>query len=111
VPPPPGCTPTPTSGWPSSVFSRDASRTGFRAIAERLPVARLRERLEVARQPVVLVALLVTMLWATGAYAVYTYLASFLSRAARLTGSSISAVLFTWGVAAVIGLRLGGRLD
>src|SRR5438067_543076 len=26
VPPPPGCTPTPTSGWPSRVFSRDAKR-------------------------------------------------------------------------------------
>jgi predicted MFS family arabinose efflux permease len=81
-----------------------------RDIADRLPVARLRERLDVARQPAVLAALLVTMLWATGAYAVYTYLASFLSRAAGLTGSSMSAVLFMWGVAAVIGLRLGGRL-
>jgi predicted MFS family arabinose efflux permease len=50
------------------------------------------------------------MLWATGAFTVYTYLASFLSRAAGLTGSSVSAVLFTWGIAAVIGLRLGGRL-
>ena len=38
-----------------------------RDIAERLPVARLRERLDVARQPAVLIALLVTMLWATGA--------------------------------------------
>jgi predicted MFS family arabinose efflux permease len=73
-------------------------------------VARLRERLDVARQPAVLIALLVTMLWATGAFAVYTYLASFLSRAAGLTGSTISVVLFTWGVSAVIGLRLGGRL-
>ena len=26
VPPPPGFTPTPTSGWPSRVFSRDAKR-------------------------------------------------------------------------------------
>jgi predicted MFS family arabinose efflux permease len=63
----------------------------LRDIADRLPVARLRERLDVARQPAVLIALLVTMLWATGAFAVYTYLAPFLSRAAGLTGSSISA--------------------
>jgi predicted MFS family arabinose efflux permease len=81
-----------------------------RDIADRLPVARLRERLDLARQPAVLIALLVTMLWATGAFAVYTYLASFLSRAAGLTGASISSVLFAWGVSAVIGLRLGGRL-
>jgi predicted MFS family arabinose efflux permease len=55
-------------------------------------------------------ALLGTMLWATGAFAVYTYLASFLASAAGLTGSFVSIVLFAWGVAAVIGLRLGGRL-
>ncbi len=81
-----------------------------RNIAERLPVASLRQRLDVARQPAVLLALLSTMMWATGAFTIYTYLASFLARAAGLTGSSVSAVLFTWGVAAVIGLRLGGRL-
>ena len=81
-----------------------------RDIADRLPVASLRERLDVTRQPAVLLALFSTMLWATGAYAIYTYLASFLLRAAGLAGSSVSAVLFMWGVAAVIGLRLGGRL-
>jgi predicted MFS family arabinose efflux permease len=82
-----------------------------RDIASGLPVATLRERLDVARQPAVLLALLSTMLWATGAYAVYTYLASFLARAAGIAGSPVSAVLFMWGVAAVIGLRLGGRLN
>jgi predicted MFS family arabinose efflux permease len=81
-----------------------------RDIAGRVPVASLRERLDVLRQPAVLVALLSTMLWATGAFTVYTYLASFLARAAGLTGSFVSIVLFAWGVAAVIGLRLGGRL-
>jgi predicted MFS family arabinose efflux permease len=81
-----------------------------RNIAERLPVASLRERLDVARQPAVLLALLSTMMWATGAFTIYTYLASFLAHATGLTGSSVSVVLFTWGVAAVIGLRLGGRL-
>jgi predicted MFS family arabinose efflux permease len=81
-----------------------------RDIAGRLPVASLRERRDVVRQPAVFVALLSTMLWATGAFTVYTYLASFLERAAGLTGSFVSIVLFTWGVAAVIGLRLGGRL-
>jgi predicted MFS family arabinose efflux permease len=82
-----------------------------RDIAARLPVASLRERLDVVRQPAVLLALLSTMLWATGAFTVYTYLASFLARAAGIAGSSVSAVLFMWGVAAVIGLRLGGRLN
>ncbi|SEE67630.1 Predicted arabinose efflux permease, MFS family [Rhizobiales bacterium GAS188] len=82
-----------------------------RDIADHLPVASLRERLDVVRQPAIFLALLTTMLWATGAYAVYTYLASFLALAAAVTGSSVSAVLFMWGVAAVIGLRLGGRLN
>ncbi len=49
-----------------------------RDIAGRLPVASLRERRDVVRQPALLVALLSTMLWATGAFTVYTYLASFL---------------------------------
>ena len=82
-----------------------------RDIARRLPTASLRERLDVACQPAVLLALLSTMLWATGAYAVYTYLAPFLARAAGIAGSSVSIVLFMWGIAAVIGLRLGGRLS
>jgi len=81
-----------------------------RDIAGRLPVASLRERLEVARQPAVLLALVSTMLWATGAYAVYTYLALFLARAAGISGSTVSAVLLMLGLAAVVGLRLGGRL-
>jgi predicted MFS family arabinose efflux permease len=81
-----------------------------RDIAARMPVASLHERFAVMCQPALLLALLTTMLWATGAYAVYTYLASFLAQAARITGASIGAVLFMWGIAAVIGLRLGGRL-
>jgi predicted MFS family arabinose efflux permease len=82
-----------------------------RDIAGQMPVATLRERLDVARQPAVFLVLLSTMLWATGAYAVYTYLASFLERSAGITGSTVSAVLFMWGLAAVVGLRLGGRLN
>jgi predicted MFS family arabinose efflux permease len=82
-----------------------------RDIAARLPVASLRERLDVVRQPAVLLALLTTMLWATGAFTIYTYLASFLASAAGIAGSSVSAVLFMWGAAAVVGLRLGGRLN
>lgn len=82
-----------------------------RDIAARLPVASLRDRLEVVRQPTVLLALLSTMLWATGAFAVYTYLTSYLAQATSMTGTAISAVLFVWGVAAVAGLRLGGRLS
>ena len=82
-----------------------------RDIADRLPVANLRERLNVARRPAVLLALLSTLLWATGAFTVYTYLASFLAPATGIAGWSVSAVLLAWGVAAVVGLRLGGLLS
>jgi predicted MFS family arabinose efflux permease len=81
-----------------------------RHTADRLPVASLRERIEVVRRPTIFLTLLVTMLWATGAFTVYTYLASLLERALGWTGSFISAVLFMWGVCAVIGTRLGGVL-
>ncbi len=82
-----------------------------RDIADRLPVANLRERLTVARHPAVLLALLSTLFWATGAFTVYTYLASFLAPATGIAGSSVSAVLLAWGIAAVFGLRLGGLLS
>ena len=82
-----------------------------RDLADRLPVASLRERLDVVRQPVgIFWRCSSPCFWATGAYAVYTYLASFLASAAEIAGPSVSAVLFMWGVAAVMGLRLGGRL-
>jgi predicted MFS family arabinose efflux permease len=82
-----------------------------RDIAVHMPVASLRERFDVARRPAVLLALLVTLLWATGAYAVYTYLAPFLALSAGIAGSSIGGVLFMWGLAAVVGIRLGGNLN
>jgi predicted MFS family arabinose efflux permease len=82
-----------------------------RDMATRLRVASLRERLDVARQPSVLLVLLCTMLWAMGAFTVYTYLTSYLAISTGMTGVAISAVLFAWGVAAVVGLQLGGRMS
>jgi predicted MFS family arabinose efflux permease len=71
----------------------------------------IRERLAVARQPVVLAALLVTTLWATGAYTVYTYLAIFLTSATGIAGAQVGLVLFLWGIAAAAGLFVGGGLN
>ncbi len=82
-----------------------------RDVGRGLAVAGLRERLAVARRPSVLLALLVTLLWATGAYAVYTYLALFLASATGIAGPYVGAVLFMWGVAAAIGLAAGGRFN
>jgi predicted MFS family arabinose efflux permease len=76
-----------------------------------LPVASVRERIVVARQTPVLLALLVTTLWATGAYTIYSYLAPYMASATGIEGSHLSIVLFMWGVAAVVGLFIGGAVS
>lgn len=81
-----------------------------RDIGAALPVASLRERIDVARRPAVLAALLVTLLWASGAYTLYAYLATYLGATAGIGGTYLSAVLFVWGVAAATGVFSGGSL-
>lgn len=81
-----------------------------RGIGEGLPVATLSERIGIARKPVILLTLLVTTLWAMGAYTVYTYLALFISETTPLRGAEVGYVLFAWGVAAGIGVIIGGKL-
>jgi predicted MFS family arabinose efflux permease len=75
-----------------------------------IPVATLRARLAVVRNLRVLLAMLVTTLWATGAYVVYTYVATYLTATAAVAGSSLSLVLFLWGLSAATGVFLGGQL-
>jgi predicted MFS family arabinose efflux permease len=79
-----------------------------RGIGSGIAVASLRQRLAVARQPAVLRALLVTALWAAGAYTVYAYIASYLTTTAGFAGSHISFALFMWGGAAFAGVLIGG---
>jgi predicted MFS family arabinose efflux permease len=79
-------------------------------IGAHLPVATLRERLDVARRREVLATLMVTTLWATGAYTMYTYLALFVHSTTGLHGAQIGYILFAWGVCAGIGVLLGGKL-
>lgn len=82
-----------------------------RGVGDRMPVATLHERIEVARRPAVLLALLVTTAWAVGAYTVWTYIAPYLTATAGLDGPQISGVVFLWGVAAAIGIFGGGHLN
>ena len=82
-----------------------------RDVGSKLPATGLSERLGVIRQPSVLRTLLVTTLWATGAYTVYTYIASLLYATARIEGSHLSAVLFVWGLSAAAGIFIGGTLS
>jgi predicted MFS family arabinose efflux permease len=82
-----------------------------RRVGRVMSVVSLRERFAVAQRPEVLLALLVTTLWATGAYTVYTYIALLVNSATGLKGPGISAVLFLWGVSAAAGVFTGGYLN
>lgn len=81
-----------------------------RDVGSSLPATGLRERVGVIRRPAVLRTLLVTTLWATGAYTVYTYIASLLYTTAGIEGPYLSAVLFVWGLSAATGIFAGGTL-
>lgn len=81
-----------------------------RGIGANLPVASLRERMLAARDPDVLRALLTTLLWATGAYTMYTYFALYLNQVTGIHGTHVGYVLFAWGIAAAIGVTAGGKI-
>jgi len=82
-----------------------------RTVGAGLPVASLRERFAVFRNKTVLLSLLVTLLWAAGAYTVYTYLSAFLASGLGIEGAKVGIVLFVWGVSAAVGVTFGGALN
>jgi predicted MFS family arabinose efflux permease len=80
-----------------------------RGVGAAMVTASLGDRVRAARNPRIARALAVTTIWATGSYAVYTYVAPLLYGATTLRGSQIGLALFTWGVAAGIGLWISGQ--
>ena len=70
--------------------------------------AGFRQRIAVAKQPGMLASLLVTLLWAIGAYTVYTYVAPFMAHTVNIDGGAIGGILFLWGLSAAVGLAVGG---
>lgn len=80
-------------------------------IGEGLPVASLKQRIGVAKQVPVLLALLVTFLWASGSYSNYTYLAVYAESVTSIPDHYVGVVLFAWGCAAAIGLAVGGAAN
>lgn len=70
----------------------------------------LSERLAIARRPDVFGALLVTIGFMTGVFAIYTYIAPFLQQAAHLSGDSVAIVLFLFGAGATAGNLVSGAL-
>ena len=82
-----------------------------RGVGAGLGVPTLRERLAVIQQPPVIVALLITVIWGTGAYTVYSYLVPYLTQIVGIEDSHVGPVLFIWGCAAVTGLLAGGAIN
>lgn len=68
----------------------------------------LRERLRIAARGDVLLALATTMLWTTGAFVLYTYIAPFLTNHAGITGPWLAATLVVSGIGSAVGNQLGG---
>jgi len=60
------------------------------------------------KKPQVLVALAITFFWLGGYSLAYTYLSPFLLEVTHLNESLISAALFMFGVASLIGSKVGG---
>jgi predicted MFS family arabinose efflux permease len=79
-----------------------------RSTGAHLPVASLRERFAVMRRHDLLAVMATTLLWAMGAYTVYTYFAVYLETFAGLHGQAVGWMLFLWGVSAGVGVALGG---
>lgn len=93
----------------STIAAVGLARGLQRGIGGSMVTASLRDRVRAVRNPRVARTLAVTTLWATGSYAVYTYVAPLLYGATPLRGSQIGLALFTWGVAAGIGLFVSGN--
>jgi predicted MFS family arabinose efflux permease len=74
------------------------------------PVVGLRDRLAVARDSRVLMMLAMTVLGCLAAFSVFTYIAPLLTATAGVHGTTISLLLFVYGVGGAIGNTLGGRL-
>ncbi len=75
---------------------------------EQLPVLSLRARLAPMKEPRLLLALLPALVWNTGLYVVYTYIAPLLQQNLHVT--DVSFLLFFFGLGPVLGNWLSGRL-
>jgi len=93
----------------SAIASTGLVRGLQRAVGAALVSASLRDRARVVRNPCVARALALTTVWASGSYAVYTYVAPILYSTTLLQGPAIGLALFTWGLAAGAGLFVSGN--
>lgn len=74
------------------------------------PGISLGDRLRTAMRRDVALALLTTLFWGMGGFAVYTYTAPLMQSAAGWQGARVGVVLLAFGLGAVAGTALGGAL-
>ncbi|ARP87435.1 MFS transporter [Bordetella genomosp. 9] len=79
-----------------------------RQAGKELPVASLTQRVGVIGQAAVRRLLAVTLFWAIGAYAVYPFIAPYLTGVLGYGEAGIGATVSLWGVSAAIGVMSGG---
>ncbi len=80
-----------------------------RGVGDGIATATLAQRVRVVRRPMITSALLMTTIWATGTYTVYSFVAPFLTNATSLGDGQVGFALLLWGLAAGMGLMIGGR--
>lgn len=68
----------------------------------------LRKQLALMKEPRIAVALLVTFFWISGYSIAYTYISPFLLTVTGMSEQGVSAGLFAFGIASLIGSKLGG---
>ena len=68
----------------------------------------LRNQLALLKQPKIAVALTVTFFWIGGYSIVYTYISPFLLTVTGLSEQGVSSGLFAFGIASLIGSKIGG---
>ncbi|WP_339255274.1 MFS transporter [Paenibacillus sp. FSL R5-0713] len=70
----------------------------------------LRMQLSILRNPLILTALLITLLYIGGYSTLFTYITPFLQATSTLTMTEISGVLFLAGICSFVGSKVGGQL-
>ncbi|MFC5649297.1 MFS transporter [Paenibacillus solisilvae] len=68
----------------------------------------LRNQLALLKNPKIVVALMITFFWIAGYAITYTYISPFLLTITGMSEKGVSAGLFAFGIASLIGSKLGG---
>jgi len=68
----------------------------------------IKKQLALLKEPRIAIALSITFFWIAGYAIAYTYMSPFLLKVTAMSGEGVSAGLFAFGVASLIGSKFGG---